>query len=59
MLGDTLAMSVRIPAELHARIKQAAKASRRSMNSQIVFELEKVFNKDYFRTIFNKEVITQ
>jgi len=58
-LKDTLTMSVRMPAELQARIKQAAEASRRSINSQIVFELEKVFNKDYFRTIFDKEVIKQ
>ncbi|CRM84816.1 Arc family DNA-binding protein [Pseudomonas sp. 25 R 14] len=46
MPNDLEAFIVRLPSHLHAKIKAAAKADRRSMNNEIVGRLESSFASD-------------
>lgn len=55
------AYTLRIPAELKARVAESAKAHNRSMNAEIVARLEKSFeegndNKDSFNQLMNEFV---
>jgi predicted HicB family RNase H-like nuclease len=43
MAQDEQYIRLRIPADIKARVTEAARKSRRSMNGEIVFQLEKVF----------------
>lgn len=40
---DTQFFRLRIPSDIKARAEEAARKSRRSLNSEIVYQLEKVF----------------
>ncbi len=44
--GEMSPYGVRLPRELKAKIKSAAKANRHSMNAEIVKRLEKTFSED-------------
>jgi hypothetical protein len=40
--AETKSLAIRMPADVHERVRQAAKSSRRSMNGEIVFQLERM-----------------
>lgn len=46
--GDIDSIGVRMPSDLKAKIKSAAKANRHSMNAEIIKRLEKTFAEDDF-----------
>ncbi|HDS1226013.1 TPA: Arc family DNA-binding protein [Stenotrophomonas maltophilia] len=43
---DTVRSQLRLPAELHQRVAQAAEESGRSMNAEIVHRIEQTFSAD-------------
>ena len=45
---DTHNYALRLPRDLHARLLQSAEAGRRSLNSEIVFQLERALTLDEF-----------
>lgn len=42
-MADETFFRLRIPADIKARIAEAARKSRRSLNGEIIFQLERVF----------------
>lgn len=42
-MADEKLMRLRVPPEIKARIAEAARKSRRSMNAEIVFALDRAF----------------
>ena len=48
---DTAHLNLRYPEALRRRLEQAAKDSRRSMNTEIVARLEQSFRRDDFETL--------
>jgi Arc-like DNA binding domain len=54
--GRSPVIAGRVPSSLHRKIKQAAKASGRSMSEELAFRAEQSFQREAFEPLFMREV---
>lgn len=45
-MKDIIRLTLRLPSELHQKLLNLAKQEKRSLNSQIIYILQKFFEKD-------------